>query len=375
MQKLHRLSLAEQTAAHLRAGLRRGHWRGTLPGLVPLAAELDVSTKTIEAALRLLQGEKLLRARGQGRSRAIVQPRAARHSLRVGILLYEAMLEEQPKATQVLFQIQHDLEAAGHELFFAAKTQQELQHNVRRIGRHVGESRADAWIVVSGSRALLRWFARQKTPCLALFGRTDGLAVARAGPDKGPAYIAATRQLLALGHRQIVLIVRRPRREPVPGNAEQAFLDELAAHGIKTGRYNLPEWEETPKGFDALLERLFRVTPPLESLVRLTPPTALIVDETPRVFAAMQFLARRGIKVPGQVSLVATDNDASFAWGHPSFAHIRWDSAPIVRRIVRWVAAVRRGCADRKQISFPAQFIPGGSLGPAPGGSREMARG
>ena len=102
---------------------------------------------------------------------------------------------------------------------------------------------------------------------------------------------------------------------------------------------------------------------------------ALIVDETPRVFAAMQFLARRGIKVPGQVSLVATDNDASFAWGHPSFAHIRWDSAPIVRRIVRWVAAVRRGCADRKQISFPAQFIPGGSLGPAPGGPREMADG
>jgi len=38
MQKLRRLSLAEQTAAHLRKGLRRGHWRGKLPGLVPLAA-------------------------------------------------------------------------------------------------------------------------------------------------------------------------------------------------------------------------------------------------------------------------------------------------------------------------------------------------
>jgi DNA-binding LacI/PurR family transcriptional regulator len=354
MQQLRRVSLPEQTAAHLREGLRRGHWRGTLPGLVRLAAELDVSTKTIQAALRQLEGEGLLGARGQGCSRAILQPRAARQSLRVGILPYEALLEEQPKASQVLFQIQHDLEAAGHELFFTAKTQQDLQHDLRRIVRHVGENPADAWIVVSGSRALLRWFGRQKTPCLALFGRTDGLPLARAGPDKMPAYIAATRQLLALGHRQIVLIVRGARRKPVPGNVELAFLAELAAQGIKTGRYNLPEWEETPKGFDALLESLFR----------LTPPTALIVDETPRIFAVMQFLARRGIKVPGQVSLVATDYDALFAWGHPPFAHIRWESAPIVRRVVRWVTALRRGRADHKHINFPAQFIPGGSIGP-----------
>jgi hypothetical protein len=42
---------------------------------------------------------------------------------------------------------------------------------------------------------------------------------------------------------------------------------------------------------------------------------------------------------------------------------------------VRWVAAVRKGRADRKQINFPAQFIPGGSFGPAPGIKRELAGG
>ena len=48
MHPIRRLSLAEQTAAHLREGLRRGRWRGTLPGLVRLAAELDVSTYPAE---------------------------------------------------------------------------------------------------------------------------------------------------------------------------------------------------------------------------------------------------------------------------------------------------------------------------------------
>lgn len=44
---------------------------------------------------------------------------------------------------------------------------------------------------------------------------------------------------------------------------------------------------------------------------------------------------------------------------------MRWDSAPVARRIVRWVAAVRKGRADRNQIISLAKFIPGVSIGPA----------
>jgi hypothetical protein len=43
-----------------------------------------------------------------------------------------------------------------------------------------------------------------------------------------------------------------------------------------------------------------------------------------------------------------------------------WDPKPIVRYIVRWVTDVQRGKQDRKTVNFPAQFIPGGSIGPAP---------
>jgi DNA-binding LacI/PurR family transcriptional regulator len=191
---------------------------------------------------------------------------------------------------------------------------------------------------------------------MALYGRSQGLPLARTGPDKVPPMIDATRQLIALGHRRIVLITARARRTPVPGNVEQAFLDELAAHGIATSNYNLPEWEETPEGLHALLERLFK----------LTPPTALIIEETPRAIAALGFMAERGIKVPGQVSLVSADYDNSLAWFHPAVAHMKWDDRPIIRRIVRWCDAVRRGNPDRKTINFPAQFIPGSSIGPTP---------
>lgn len=363
MKSFRRHSLAEQTTVHLRTRLRAGEWGGTLPGVVRLCAELEVSQATMRAALRQLEAEGLLAPGGRCRSRKVAAASLRgvnRRALRVGILLHDARPAGQPKSTPlipgpVLLSLQHALEAAGHGVFFARNSQVELRHDVRRISRHIGETPADAWVVVAGSREVLEWFATQSLPCLALYGRSGGLPLARTGPDKVPAYLAATRRLIALGHRRIVLITRSPRRKPTPGSVERAFLAELAGHGIATGDYNLPDWEETPKGFSALLESLFRKTP----------PTALIIDEIGRLIAAMQFLARRHIDVPGQVSLVATDYDESLEWCEPAIAHMNWSPVPVVRRIVRWVAAVRRGREDRETLNFPAEFVLGGSIGPA----------
>lgn len=355
MPSLPRRSLAEQTAAHLREGIRDGRWSGILPGVPRLASELNVSAPTLRTALRQLEAEGQLGARGVGRSRSI-SPQGANHrALRVGILLYDLLREESSENAQVLLQIHGSLEEAGHQVFFSDKSMIQLQHDVSRIARYVNSHPADAWIVAAGSKEVLQWFTGQPLPCLALFGRAGKLTLAYTGPDMVPAFIAATRQLLALGHRRIVLITRSPRRMPEPGRVERAFLEELAAHGVLTGEYHLPEWKETPAGFGHLLSSLFQHTP----------PSALIIDESPLFVAAMEFLARNRIHVPEQVSMVSTDNDSSMAWCHPGIAHMQWDVAPVVRRILRWAASVRSGKPDRRHLLYPAKFVPGGSIGPA----------
>ncbi len=352
-QPLHRLNAAEQTAALLREGIRVGRWSHSLPGELLLSAELDISPQTLRNALRELESEGLLVAHGRGRRRTIVKSSAPPHQLRVGILIHETPLKTSTPDALVQ-QIPHYLESAGHLTFFACKSQIDLQHDVTRIAEMTAKSPADAWIVDCGSPAILEWFSRQATPCLALYGRSDGLQIARAGPDKETAYQAATRRLIELGHRRIVLIALGARRKPTPGIAERAFLNEMTAHNIPTGDYNLPDWQETPAGLNTLLESLFHTTP----------PTALIIDEQERLLATMQFLLRHGIKVPKEVSLVSSDN-GSLVWCHKGFAHMSWDNTQILRRVVRWVAAVKRGHPDRKTINTPTQFIPGGSIGPA----------
>jgi len=354
MDSITLLSAAEQVAGHLREALLRGGLSGTIPGVRPLAAELGVNHKTVKAALSQLEQEGLLVGQGAGLRRKIVLPEGhAPPVLRVAVLLYEPLALTEGW----LVEAQHLLLEAGHEAFFAEKCLLELQMDVKRVSRMVARTEADAWVVGAGSREVLDWFVEQKTPVFALFGRLEGLPIAGTKPDKAPAIAAATRHLAGLGHRRIALLARPERRLPEPGRAELAFLEELEVHGIRTGPYNLPDWEGSPESLHQCLESLFGATP----------PTALLVVEAPMFFAAQQFLSNRGLRVPQDVSLVCTNADRSFEWCRPSVAHIRWDHRPVVRRIVRWADNVAHGKDDRRQSFTKAEFVAGGTVGKAPG--------
>ena len=350
--KIH--SFSEQVVAFLRKELRRGRWSGTMPGLNQLAAELGVDDKTVGVAVRQLEQEGLLLPQGPGRKRliALSAGRTTPPSLRLALLVTEAT----DRHLDYMIELQHQLTHAGHVVFSPPETLVDLGNRLHRVARLVKKTDADAWVVMAGSHEVLRWFSAQPEPVMAVFGRRRGLPVAGVGPDKVPAYAAATRALIELGHRRIVLLARPRRRLPQPGASEQAFLDELTAHGVSTSPYNLPHWEETVGDFQQNLEGLFQ----------LTPPTAMIIQEAPLFAAAQQFLLHRGIAVPEQVSLVCTDADPHFDWCRPTVAHIRWDSRPVVRRIVRWAANVSTGRRDVHQTLTRAEFIPGGTIGPAP---------
>lgn len=352
MAKVRFFTITEQVTEHLRRDLARGRWVGLMPGKHELAAELAVNNKTVETALRQLETEGLLASQGAGRRRAIqigaqTQPKMLRIALLLG--------ENTDLGLDYMIELRHRLESAGHAVQIAPRTITDLRDDLGRLATMVRATEADAWLVVGGSRKMLEWFAGRPEPTFALFGRRGGLPLAAAGPDKPSSHAAATRELILLGHRRIVLMVRPRRRLPEPGAPERAFLRELAAHGLPVGDYNLPAWEETPEDFHKCLEELFRVTP----------PTALIIDETAFFFAAQQFLSRRGLRVPDDVSMVATDPDPAFQWCRPSIAHITWESGPLVRRVARWAANVSRGREDRRQTLTPAAFVAGGMIGVA----------
>lgn len=351
MHSWSRLDTAGQIASHLRGELARGRWSGTMPGQILLANELGASRNAVEAALLRLEQEGLLVPQGAGRRRRIELPEGIEaRPMRVAILVTDRYSEN------YLIELRHLLAEAGHVPFLPAKTLVELGMDVGRVARLVNRTEADAWVVVSGSREVLEWFSRQPKPAFALFGRRGQVLIAAVGPDKTPPFAAATARLIGLGHRRISLACRRQQRLPQPAPPVRAFLHELAAHGVPTGAFNLPAWEENKKGFVTLLDSLFGTTP----------PTALILDEAFLFNAAFHYLAKRGLRVPQDISLVCTDENSDYDWCEPSVAHIRWDYRPVVRRVVRWAANVSHGKDDRQQTLTKAEFVEGGTIGPAP---------
>lgn len=48
----------------------------------------------------------------------------------------------------------------------------------------------------------------------------------------------------------------------------------------------------------------------------------------------------------------------------PTMAEIRWDKKQATRAILRWANRVAKGRQDRRQTLIPAEFVPGGSIGP-----------
>jgi DNA-binding LacI/PurR family transcriptional regulator len=141
-----------------------------------------------------------------------------------------------------------------------------------------------------------------------------------------------------------------------PGAPGAAFLDALSAGGITAGSYNLPGWEGGLEGLYAYLDSSFQVSP----------PTAIIASSSPTNFATLHFLLNRGIRVPQDLSLICLDDDPYFNECRPSVAHVHWSRRPVVKRIVRWVNDVSQGKEDTRQTMIKAEFIEGGTIGPAP---------
>lgn len=347
------LSHAEQVAAHLKGEILGGRWVGTLPGIRKLGREVGVNPNTMEAALILLEGEGLLESQSHGKPRRILPLSGVgpTRKIRIGVLPYERGGQSLP-INQVPLAALHE---AGFDVKIASKSLTELRMAPDGVARLVKREPMDAWVVISASIEVLEWFSRQAAPTFALYGRFVGLPVAGGAPRKVPALKEVLRRIVELGHRRIVLFTRKERRHPTPAVYEQIFLSELERLGVPSGRYNLPDWDETPEGFRSTLRALFE----------FTPPTAIILEEPLLFYATYQFLARRGLSSPEHVSLVCGDPELAFDWCDPPISHIGWDIRPLVRRIRQWATHISYGREDHVQALFGAKFVEGGTIGPA----------
>jgi len=355
MNSLRIRSASEQVADFLREEIQRRVWTGTMPGEQWLVNQLHTGRNTVREALNLLEAEGVLLSQGHGRRRKIAPIETpVTEVFRVAILLYCPRDRQDTNVHEIM----HQLTKHGYEVKLVSKTLTELDMNVGRVAKMVKQVETDAWLVCAASSDVLNWFSAQSTPSFAVFGRFSQSKIAGTGPDKIPAYKEAVRRLVELGHRRIVLLLPPQVRKPEIAQFPKQILSEMESFGIKISSYNLPDWESSPTGLRQCLDLLFKVTP----------PTAIFIEEPFEFFAVRDYLAKKGIIAPRDVSLICSDYHPVFEWCDPSVSCIHWSIDPLVRRVIRWVENSKRGKEDRERGFFSANFMEGGSIDAAPKG-------
>ena len=121
-------------------------------------------------------------------------------ALRVAILFYE----KGDEAHDLHIRFQNKLKAAGHTVVHAPKNLVELGGNTRRLARMIKDTDADAWVVLTGSVGVLKYFEQQQVPVFALYGALGRVKIAGIGPDQTPVIAVSYTHLRA--HETYLLI-------------------------------------------------------------------------------------------------------------------------------------------------------------------------
>lgn len=174
--------------------------------------------------------------------------------------------------------------------------------------------------------------------------------------------------LLALGHRRIAMLGT--------GEENLCALERCRAYKLALQEAGIPIRPEyihlggswvNPEGGAGKMARLLDLP---------EPPTAVFAGCDPMAIGAMQVCARRGLRVPDDVSIVGFD-DIEARHATPALTTVRWDEAEMGRMAVRLLAMVATGDDVEGRWNVPAHLVVRETTAPPPdtgAGARQQAQ-
>ena len=355
---IRRPRLADQVEAALREGIRKGEWRGRLPGSRHLCQHFGVSPPTLAEALARLVRDRWISSAGP-RHRFRIHPPpgtlpSSRPTRRKKVLFWshDPIHLMSHTAIEILSRL---LLRAGRKWDIVQRVEpfEAVRQPRRTWDRLVESERPDLTIVLSGRPAVALWGVRRRLPMVFLGGDLGGQALCSVAVRTSRMLEHVLVRLLALGHRHICM--------PMLGCPEGFVADQRETFSRLLGEAGLPfaPTYHKPSLAEAGAEALAAL---LERMWNARPPTALVVMAWREMVTIECDLRARGVRIPDDVSLVLLSEDASLPWFRPALAHFPYPVDPVARVLTRWI---EQGLPPAPQnLVFPTRFEPGQSLAP-----------
>jgi len=292
-------TLSQQVARSLEDDIRRGILRECLPGERKLAETLQVSRRTIRAAVQILCHKNLAHRTHGMETKILKRPEAGSSvgSLRhVGLLVSTNVADPYPFASIVgiLRDLLHvngfRLEIHSGRRYFSPRPSGALAGLVAQFPH-------DGWILASTTRACQEWFGAQRIPAVVFGTAHEGVDLPCVDLDMRATSRHAANVLLRKGHRRVVLIMEDTDWAGLQ-RTEQGFLEGVRQFGD----------EATAQVFkhDGQVASLQRV---VARLLQPPAPTALYIVNPYHYLTVASVLAAKGLDVPRDMSLLSRDDE------------------------------------------------------------------
>lgn len=194
-------------------------------------------------------------------------------------------------------------------------------------------------------------------PFVLVNGRPDGLDAPAVGTDAAVAVDLSVRHLVSLGHRRIGLAVGPQRYLP----AQRM----VTAFGAGLARAGIPGDPE-----EHVVATLFTLEGGHAATAQLldTGHTGILCASDLMALGGIRAARARGLRVPGDVSVVGSDDSALIAFTDPPLTTLR---APVGRMgaaaVSALLAQIAGATVPRTELLFHPDLVVRGSTGPAPG--------
>lgn len=354
-------SMASYAQGVIRALLAKGEWMEKLPGERALALRVGVSRPTLHEALEGLEAEGLIEKRAKSAWRIRATAVAAPVGVRKVVFLSPLSLEDLDHFTLHQYAVlSSHLAERGYEVEPVRLRVVQGVHPESALKSLATRLRPSAWILHRCSPVTHQWFGQSGLPVVVMGSAPARLRIRSVDVDYRAAARHAVSLLMRLGHRPDQVAYLMPT-EKLLGHAE-AVAGMREAGGKSPQDVRVVPTPDRPEALCGQVDRLWR---------EARRPTALILHRPLQALTILGHLARRGVRVPEDVSLVVLDDNPMLAHVVPHPARYHKDTGQFAAHLRKAIEhAVAHSAKGARSTRIVPELIAGDTLGKPPGNGR-----
>ncbi len=352
-----RKTLAQQTADGIRNAIQRGDYKKHLPAERTLSRDLNVSRPTLRSALKLLLGEGIIEREDSSKALTIKIKRKRKvQKATTHVRFLEIEDDEHPQDyalnARIRFLTEHFQE---RKVDFSIESLSGYYRNspAKALERLLGRRHADLWILRSCTYAVQRWFWRQNIPCVIMGSSYKGIGYDSIDRDNHAICRHAAGMLIARGHQSLAVIH--------PSSSRMG--DVLSLEGFQEG-VQISSNKRVTLATQACTMSRKGICNAVDSLLAdPARPDGWFILHPTTYMTVCTYLARLGIVIGKQISLICEHPDPHFEHIVPSAAHYQCDDNELNRQFLKLLCQKLDGAPSENRKYFViSHFKPGESL-------------